>query len=386
VPLRCGRRGGGKIRVAALGAGVTYGPRLRWPGSGRSCRVALAGDADLPALSPLGHVDPKPHLRVPTCRRPGVRSRNVPRNASRLPSAPRSGRIRASGRIRCTRMHFFLPEARILPVNDALVTSGHDVPLETARSDHSFTVASMASRRPGWAWAQLARSPLEGPVCRMRGSRARLGVSFAAFAGYVCRFWWLIRASRLFGAGVPLIYRQARIHRGNVPRGVPAAGFWDGCDVRGGGAVTRSPWPRWSAGGQAGPLPSWHAPATRADAPRTSDPASPASASALSPHSPGVSGLRSGSGALPYPGSTVGPGSTAITGQPLRLPWRQQGPVTAVTSTAAAGTLTRSPSPRCSTGRAGPIVAQLTRFPPRDRAVFCRRQPRVPVRHRKPRS
>jgi hypothetical protein len=113
----------------------------------------------------LGLVCPCPRLRVPTCRRPGVRSRSIPRNASRLPSAPTSGSIRASGRIRCTRMHFFLPEARILPVNDALVTSGHDVPPETARSDHSFTAASITSRRPGWAWAQLARSPLPERVC-----------------------------------------------------------------------------------------------------------------------------------------------------------------------------------------------------------------------------
>ena len=59
-------------------------------------------------------------LPVPTCLRPGVRSGSVPRNASRLPPAPRSGRIRASGRIRCTRMHFLLPEARILPADAAL--------------------------------------------------------------------------------------------------------------------------------------------------------------------------------------------------------------------------------------------------------------------------
>jgi hypothetical protein len=37
------------------------------------------------------------------------------------------------------------------------------------------------------AWGAWDPKPhLEGPVCRMRGSRARLGVSFAAFAGYVC--------------------------------------------------------------------------------------------------------------------------------------------------------------------------------------------------------
>ena len=62
-----------------------------------------------------------PALPGPVCPRPGVRSGSVPRKASRLPPAPRSGSIRACGRIWCTRMHFLLPEARILPVNDALV-------------------------------------------------------------------------------------------------------------------------------------------------------------------------------------------------------------------------------------------------------------------------
>ena len=40
------------------------------------------------------------------------------------------------------------------------LTSGHDVPLETARSDHRSTVASMASRRAGRIWAELAWPPL----------------------------------------------------------------------------------------------------------------------------------------------------------------------------------------------------------------------------------
>src|SRR5580658_10610769 len=66
--------------------------------------------------------------------------------ASRLPPAG------------CTRMHLLLPEARIFPVDDALVTSGHDVPLETARSDHRFTVASMTSRR-----APIMKPPGAGP-------------------------------------------------------------------------------------------------------------------------------------------------------------------------------------------------------------------------------
>ena len=66
-------------------------------------------------------------------------------------------------------MHFLLPEARILPVNDALVTSGHDVPLETARSDHRFTVASMTSQQAGRMWAELERSPLEDHVATCPG-------------------------------------------------------------------------------------------------------------------------------------------------------------------------------------------------------------------------
>jgi hypothetical protein len=41
------------------------------------------------------------------------------RRASGFPSVPGSGSVRASGRVRCTRMRLFLPEARILPVNDA---------------------------------------------------------------------------------------------------------------------------------------------------------------------------------------------------------------------------------------------------------------------------
>jgi hypothetical protein len=53
-------------------------------------------------------------------------------------------------------MHLLLPEARIFPVDDALVASGHDVPLETARSDHRFTVASMTSRQAGRMRAELA--------------------------------------------------------------------------------------------------------------------------------------------------------------------------------------------------------------------------------------
>ena len=53
------------------------------------------------------------------CPRPRVRSRCVPRDASRVPSASRSGSIRAPGRIWCSGMHLFLPEARILPVNGA---------------------------------------------------------------------------------------------------------------------------------------------------------------------------------------------------------------------------------------------------------------------------
>jgi len=36
------------------------------------------------------------------------------------------------------------------------LTSGHDVPLETARSHHRFTVASMTSRWAGRMWAELA--------------------------------------------------------------------------------------------------------------------------------------------------------------------------------------------------------------------------------------
>ena len=60
-------------------------------------------------------------LPGPVCPRPGVRSGSVPRNASRLPPAPRSGSIRASGSALGTGVHFLLPEARILPVNDALV-------------------------------------------------------------------------------------------------------------------------------------------------------------------------------------------------------------------------------------------------------------------------
>jgi hypothetical protein len=34
------------------------------------------------------------------------------------------------------------------------LTSGHDVPLETARSDHRFT--TMTSRRAGRMWGELA--------------------------------------------------------------------------------------------------------------------------------------------------------------------------------------------------------------------------------------
>jgi hypothetical protein len=40
------------------------------------------------------------------------------------------------------------------------LTSGHDVPLETARSDHRFTVASMTSWQAGRMWAELAWSSL----------------------------------------------------------------------------------------------------------------------------------------------------------------------------------------------------------------------------------
>src|ERR1700688_4760702 len=45
-------------------------------------------------------------------------------------------------------------------------TSGHDVPLETARSDHRFTVASMTSRQAGRMWPELGRRPVYPSGCR----------------------------------------------------------------------------------------------------------------------------------------------------------------------------------------------------------------------------
>ena len=120
--------------------------------------------------------------------------------------------------------------------------------------------------RPG----RVARGPrLSAPGCRVpraagASSRPR-GRALSLFAVYGRGLSWLIPAWWLIGgAGLPVIHRRAGNHRGNrrvPPPGVAPAAFCGGCDVRGGGGgVMRSPWPRWPAGGQAGPLHRWHAP------------------------------------------------------------------------------------------------------------------------------
>jgi len=88
---------------------------------------------------------------------PRVRSRCVPRDASRVPSASRSGSIRAPGRIWGSIAPKPLPDAQTLPANGAQVTSGHDVcRWAQPESHHKVTMASMASRRSGWPLAELA--------------------------------------------------------------------------------------------------------------------------------------------------------------------------------------------------------------------------------------
>ena len=138
-----------------------------------ACPLVGARVPPAPSRGPECHEPPD---AAPACPRPRVHTGIVRANASRLPSAPRPGSIRASGRIRCTRMHLLLPEARIFPVNDALVASGHDVPLETARSDHRFTVASMTRRQAGRMRAELAWPHLPGLVCHRPENRGRLAM------------------------------------------------------------------------------------------------------------------------------------------------------------------------------------------------------------------
>ena len=67
-----------------------------------------------------------PALPGPVCPRPGVRSGSVPRKASRLPPAPRSGRVWLAG-AQGSIAPKPLPEAQTLPANGAQVTGGHDV-------------------------------------------------------------------------------------------------------------------------------------------------------------------------------------------------------------------------------------------------------------------
>jgi hypothetical protein len=136
--------GGARVTRARNAAARLVGPvprdRVTPPCCGRgrvtpsfSYRFAGGGDGTGSSTGHTGHRSTaasilrrraeliRPPLPGPVYPRPGVRCGSVPRNASRLPPAPRSGSIGASGSVLCTRVHITLPEARILPADDALV-------------------------------------------------------------------------------------------------------------------------------------------------------------------------------------------------------------------------------------------------------------------------
>jgi hypothetical protein len=101
------------------------------------------------------------------CPRPRVRSRCVPRDASRVPSASRSGSIRAPGRIWCSGMHLFLP-------------GSPDPPSKWCSGDwRARCVPLGAARRPSQArWplcgtADLAASPPGPEDVAARGNGVR---------------------------------------------------------------------------------------------------------------------------------------------------------------------------------------------------------------------
>jgi hypothetical protein len=106
----------------------------------------------------------RPPLRRPGCPRPDVRSGSVPRNASRphqdLGALGLAGALCAPGYTKRSRKPGSSRQMMLW------LTSGHDVPLETARSDHRFTVASMTSRRAGRMWAESAWPLLPGLRCQ----------------------------------------------------------------------------------------------------------------------------------------------------------------------------------------------------------------------------
>ncbi len=130
-------------------------------------------------------------------------------------------------------------------------------------------VSCHCSRRPGVRVPLAPSCGLGVPRAPGCGCIAALTVrAFVPDVAYGHGLWWLIRASWLIG-GTPVhrIRRRARIRRANrraPPPGVAPAVSCGGCDVRGGGgAIIRSPWPRWSAGGLAGWWQSCRAPLHR---------------------------------------------------------------------------------------------------------------------------
>jgi hypothetical protein len=113
------------------------------------------------------------------------------------------------------------------------LTSGHDVPLEAARSDHRFTVASMTSRQAGRMWVELAWPRLPGSMChevpcaasdeQVYAGRsvdtARIARTNGRCAVWpVCGSYQAPAAQDLTGAGVNGERQQLRADRSDVVR------------------------------------------------------------------------------------------------------------------------------------------------------------------------
>jgi hypothetical protein len=164
-----------RVVVATMSSGarrcgndvVGAGPAVSWSGL---CGPASPRDHTFSAASMTnrrtGGVVAQlagPRLPGPVCPRPGVRSGSVPRRPLASHLHQDLGALGLPGALcvpgcTCSRK---LGSSRQMML---WLTSGHDVPLETAWSDHRFTVASMTSRRAGQALAKLMWSPLAGPV------------------------------------------------------------------------------------------------------------------------------------------------------------------------------------------------------------------------------